>query len=281
MSAVAVPSDRRFRRAHVKPARKRSRWRRVVMPILRYAFLAAIVVYGAYAAAGVVAHAHVLQVNRIVVHGNSRLSTDEVLAALHGLRGENLVWTDLDAWRRRLLATPWVSSAELRRSLPSTIDVAIVERQPMGIARLNGDMYLIDGHGVVIDQYGPHYADFDLPIIDGLAASPTESGLLADERRADMAARVVGALAAKPAIAARLSQIDVTDLHDVAVILNGDPSVIRLGEDQFLPRLQSYLELAPALHERVPDIDYVDLRFDDRIYVRPVGKDRSSKARKK
>jgi len=125
MSAVAVQSDRRFRRAHVKPARKRSRWRRVVMPILRYAFLAAIVVYGAYAAAGVVAHAHVLQVNRIVVHGNSRLSTDEVLAALHGLRGENLVWTDLDAWRRRLLATPWVSSAGLRRSLPSTIDVAI------------------------------------------------------------------------------------------------------------------------------------------------------------
>jgi cell division septal protein FtsQ len=45
--------------------------------------------------------------------------------------------------------------------------------------------------------------------------------------------------------------------------------VIQLGEDQFLPRLQGYLELASALRERVADIDYVDLRFDDRIYVRP------------
>jgi cell division septal protein FtsQ len=45
--------------------------------------------------------------------------------------------------------------------------------------------------------------------------------------------------------------------------------MIQLGEDQFLARLQSYLDLAPALRERVTDIDYVDLRFDDRIYVRP------------
>jgi cell division septal protein FtsQ len=66
-----------------------------------------------------------------------------------------------------------------------------------------------------------------------------------------------------------VSQIDVADLHNAAVILTGDPAVIQLGEDQFLPRLQGYLELAPALRERVADIDYVDLRFDDRIYVRP------------
>jgi cell division septal protein FtsQ len=45
--------------------------------------------------------------------------------------------------------------------------------------------------------------------------------------------------------------------------------MIQLGEDQFLARLQSYLDLAPTLRQRVADIDYVDLRFDDRIYVRP------------
>ena len=61
------------------------------------------------------------------------------------------------------------------------------------------------------------------------------------------------------------------DLHNAAVILSGDPAVIELGDERFLPRLQSYLELAPTLRERVSDIDYVDLRFDDRIYVRPIG----------
>jgi cell division septal protein FtsQ len=45
--------------------------------------------------------------------------------------------------------------------------------------------------------------------------------------------------------------------------------MIRLGNERFAERLQSYHELAPALREQVPAIDYVDLRFDERVYVRP------------
>ena len=48
------------------------------------------------------------------------------------------------------------------------------------------------------------------------------------------------------------------------MLLEGDPALLHLGEDRFLERLQSYVDLAPALRERVPDIDYVDLRFDER-----------------
>jgi cell division septal protein FtsQ len=210
-----------------------------------------------------------LQVDRIVVRGNERLSRGEVLAVLNGLRGESLVWTDLNLWRRRLLASPWVRDAALRRSLPSTVDVAILERVPMGLGRINGEMYLVDDRGVVIDQYGPQYADLDLPIVDGLSASPGDGGTMTDEGRGELAARVVSALKQKPEIARRLSQVDVTDVHNASVILAGDPAVIYVGEDRFLQRLQSYLELSAALRERVPDIDYVDLRFDERIYVRP------------
>ena len=272
MSPVAAPADRRFRRAHVKPSRRRSAWRAVARPMVRYGLVAAVLAYGAYRATSVVAHARVLLVDRIVVRGNERLSRGEILAVLNGLRGESLVWTDLDRWRRRLLASPWVRDAALRRSLPSTVEVVLLERQPIGIGRINTDMYLVDERGVVIDQYGPQYADLDLPIIDGLSAAPSESGAMTDEARADLAARVIAQVKPKPEVLRRLSQIDVTDAHNAAVILAGDPAVIYVGEDQFLPRLQSCLELAAALRERVPDIDSVDLRFDDRIYVRPATK---------
>jgi cell division septal protein FtsQ len=67
-----------------------------------------------------------------------------------------------------------------------------------------------------------------------------------------------------------VSQIDVADLHDAVVLLDGDQALLHLGEDRFLERLQSYLDVASALRERVPDIDYVDLRFDQRMYVRSV-----------
>ena len=272
MSAVAAPADRRFRRAHVKPARRKRFWRALLRPLLIYATLGVALSYGVYRASSVAAAAHVLRVNRIVVRGNERLSRGEVLAVLNGLRGESLVWTDLDRWRKRLMASPWVRDAALRRSLPATVEVVVSERQPIGIGRINGDMYLIDERGAIIDQYGPQYADLDLPIVDGLSASPDSGGSMTDEARADLAARVIGAVKTQPQIARRLSQVDVTDVHNASVILSGDHAVIHLGEEQFLARLQAYLELAPALRERVADIDSVDLRFDDRIYVRPASK---------
>jgi cell division protein FtsQ len=277
--SVAAQTDRRFRRAHVKPSRRKRSWRALVRPLLIWSGCAAGLGYGVLRLSASAAHAQVLPIETITVSGNERMSKGEVLAVLTGLRGESLVWTDLDVWRRRLMASPWVRDAALRRSLPSTIDVVESERQPIGIGRIRADMYLIDERGVIIDQYGPQYADLDLPIIDGLAAAPGGSGSLADEGRADLAARVIAAVKSKPSVARQLSQVDVSDLHNASVILNGDPAMIQLGEEQFLARLQSYLDLAPTLRERVADIDYVDLRFDDRIYVRPTKRSSKSEVR--
>jgi cell division protein FtsQ len=270
MSPVAAPADRRFRRAHVKPSRRRRRWQTLVKPALTWIAAALIAAYGAYRLTDVVVHAHALQVRHISVRGNVRLSTGEVVGMLSGLQGESIVWADLPAWRRTLLASPWVRDAALRRSLPSTVEVVISERQPVGVARINGDMFLVDERGVVIDQYGPEQASLDLPIIDGLSVKSTDDGAMADEARGALAGRVIAALRARPAIAGRLSQIDVTDAHDAVVLLNDDRSELHLGDDQFLQRLESYLDLRPALAERVAEFDSVDLRFDNRVYVKPV-----------
>ena len=253
------------------------------MPLFRSVVVATVVAYGLYRGAAFAMRARVLKVDRILISGNERLSRGDVMALLSGLRGESLLFTDLDAWRRRLLASPWVRDAALRRALPSTVEVVVLERQPMGVGRINGDLYLVDERGVVIDQFGPRYADFDLPIIDGLAAStPSQRNAapatMTDETRADLASRVIAALRTNTSIAKRLSQVDVADPHNASVILNGDSAVIELGEDQFLPRLESYLGLASALRERVAEIDYVDLRFEDRIYVGPARTERKRPA---
>jgi len=280
VSPISAPADKRFRRAHIKPARRRGRWRSLNRLTITYGVLVFIAVYGVYRGVGVLMHARLLQVDRILVRGTERLSSGEVLAVLAGLRGENIVWADLAAWRLRLLSSPWVRDAGLRRLLPSTVEVVVSERQPIGIARIDGRLYLVDERAVVLDEYGSQYADVDLPIIDGLTPPAGTEGGPTDAARAELAARLIASVGSRPEIARRLSQVDVSDLHNAAVILSGDPAVLYVGEDRFLSRLQSYVDLAEALRERVQQIDYVDLRFGDRIYVRPVGASRSALARR-
>ena len=90
-----------------------------------------------------------------------------------------------------------------------------------------------------------------------------------DERRAELAGRLIEALAPRADLAKRVSQIDVSNLHDAVVLLDGDSALQHLGEERFLERLQVYADVETAVHERVPGIDYVDLRFGERMYVRP------------
>jgi cell division protein FtsQ len=252
VSPIAVSADKRFHRAHVKPARRRSRLRTLSWPLAKYGVVATLLALVVHRGGAVIAEAPLLQIDHIVVSGNHRLATGEVLSVLNGLRGENIVWSDLDLWRDRLLASPWVRDATFRRSLPSTVEVAVTEREPIGIGRLQGRLFLVDERGSVIDEYGPQYADFDLPIIDGLAVA-SRAATDTDDERSALAARVIMSLKAKPNLARKLSQVDVTDPHNAAVILNGDQAVIYVGDDRFLPRIESYLDLSAAVRARGAD----------------------------
>ncbi len=266
---VRATADRRFRRARVRPVRRR-RWRRILTwRRLGVATATALTLYVGYAAVTLIARSSLLRVTKMVVRGNARLSTGEVLAMVNGLRGRSILTVDLDRERARLLASSWVAAATLRRILPATVEITLVERTPIGLCRIGSRLYLVDGAGAVIDEHGPQYADLDLPIIDGLASGPRGGQPLVDEARAALAARLLASVAPHQDLARRVSQIDVRDAHDAVVILEGDGALIHVGEERFAERLQAYLELAPTLRARVPEIDYVDLRFDERVYVRP------------
>jgi cell division protein FtsQ len=266
--AVKAPAEKNFRRARVKPGRRKTKRTWFSWRFMRVALTAFVVLYGAYRACSLVLNATALQVSKVTVRGTVRLSPGEVQQLAHGLYGSNIIAADLMKYRRRILDSPWVADAALRRVLPSTVEITVVERRPFGISRLGNQLFLLDREGTVIDEYGPQYAAFDLPIIDGLVRAPRDGKPAIDQARAQLAARVIDAISANPQLANRLSQVDVGDLHNAMVLLDDDPAWLYLGEERFRERLQSYVEVASALRERVADIDYVDLRFEERVYVK-------------
>ena len=272
--AVYARPEPSFRRAYVQPVRRRWSARRQGFLVHLGLLLGAAA--GAAWSLQALMHADVLRIDTITVEGNRRLTGGEVAGLVELLRGENLFAANLEAGRENLLASGWIRTVRLRRVLPSAVHVALEEREPIGLSRFGSHLYLIDATGHVIDEFGPRFADLDLPVIDGLSADAGDSAV--DARRAALAARLMTEVAADPDLATRVSQVDVANPHDAVVLLNGDPVRIHLGEREFVARLRTYLDIAQGLREAVPEIDYVDVRFGRKVYVGPA--DDSAAARR-
>lgn len=271
--SVKVSAEKNFRRARVKPVKKRTasaRW--LSWRVTATMAICLLSVYAIYRATHLVLNASSLQVRSVRVHGNVRLSSGEVQALVEGLLGTNILAANLETYRSRLLSSSgWISGVAVRRVLPSTVDVFVAERTPIGLIRIGAQLYLVDRTGFLIDEFGPRYAEFDFPVIDGAAQPVKGSEPAVDQRRTELVARFMDEVTeADPDLARQVSQLDVNDSRNIVVMLDGDTTLLHLGTEKFAERLQAYIDLAPTLRASVPEIDYVELRFAPRIYVQPV-----------
>jgi cell division septal protein FtsQ len=263
-AGVAAPADRRFKRPDVRPARRR-RLGQLALRVARLALVGVVVLGGATFVARAFLGSRLLTVSHLVVRGNAQLSTSEVQTLVEGMIGQNILRVNFADFRLRLMDSPWVADATLWRVLPSTVGVEIVERVPMAIARLDQQLYLVDDKGIIIDEYGPQYREFDLPLVDGLVRSPSPAA----EAEANPAAtavtgRFIEALRGDADLRRRVSQIDVSDPRDVVALLSDGPTLVHLGDTRFVERLRTYLELEPTLAQQFADVDSVDLRFEEK-----------------
>jgi cell division septal protein FtsQ len=282
MTKVVKPAaDKRFKRGRVKTPRKAGRrWTALVRPLVKWSIIAVIVGYTSVRGLALVTEAPGLRIRQITVGGHRQLTAADVVARAGALRGQNIVRADLVAARRRLLDSPWIADATLRRQLPSTIEIQIVERRPVALARLaRGGLQLVAADGTVLGPAAAIQAGLDLPIADGLvpvagrafAAPGAGIGIPArvDPDRAALVGRLVDALRGEDGLLPLLSQVDVSDPEDAVVLLGDDPARVHLGDRDFARRVRAYRDLAPTLLQHVDAIDTADVRYDGRVFVRP------------
>jgi len=264
-AGIPAPADKRFRRSDVRPGRRRS-WRALGRRAAWFGGGAVLVLaLAAWIGSGLV-DASVLRVNRLDIRGTAQLTKADVHTRLTGILTESILRVDLEEYRLRLLESPWVAGAELWRVLPSTVQVRIVERTPLAIARLRNQLYLVDDAGVIIDRFGPEYSQFDMPIVDGLVPATGADGAV-DLARIRLVQRLFAELSLREDLFKRLSQVNVSDARNAIVQIDGEPAALHLGETEFLPRLERYRELADKLRDQPPQ-EYYLLQFGDRVWVK-------------
>jgi cell division protein FtsQ len=109
-----------------------------------------------------------------------------------------VVHADLDAMAARLLQDPWIVSASIRRELPSTLVVQIVERRPVAVIQAMGERSILASDATALPATDADVAG--LPTMRAALGAPDEA-----QRRA--AADLLVAL--DPVVLQRVSAITV------------------------------------------------------------------------
>jgi cell division septal protein FtsQ len=263
--------DRRYWRRRVnrhvrktRRARTMLRWAGILAANL--AIGAVLVVSGASVARHFTTSSE-LDVREIAVEGTTRTTPEAVRAVLQPFLGRNLVELDLAEVVDATSKNPWVKDASVKRVLPGTLRVAVVERRPGALALLRGLVYVVDDGGYVMGPVGPDLP-FDLPLIvglDGLQGKPLEAAL------ARGVALLVTLHQSQPVWARGISEIDLSRPDRVAISRVDGGAEILLDPDDVDRNLSAYLALQPMIARKLGAGRRIDLRWNRRISILPTG----------
>ena len=194
-----------------------------------------------------------LRVEEILVVGRNETSRQALLDAVRLARGAPIMAFDPQDAKRRIEALPWVRIATVKRMLPDTVLLGVVEREALALWQHKGRFALIDHDGTVIQDRG-------LERFSGLLVVVGKDAPV-------HAAALLGMLATQPNLLAQVK---------TAVRVGGRRWNLRFesGIDVRLPeenpasawaRLAEYERTNQVLAR---DVEMLDLRLPDRLIVR-------------
>ncbi|MFL6247401.1 MAG: cell division protein FtsQ/DivIB [Thermoanaerobaculia bacterium] len=243
-------------------ARLRRNQRRIqaqrLLIILRNSGLAAALIVG-----GVWAYRHTQSDERFavrtievdgVVH-TPRAALDSITQRYVGL---NLFRIDIDRVQQDLGGLGWVRRIDIEKNLPDTLRIKITERQPVALVRLGEQLRYVDEEGMAFAELSPRVGDADLPLItDASDAELVRTvALLRDLRARDRE------------LYSRVSEVWPIPPRGFALYDRQLGAVVYANDEDIAAKWRNLYAVLRA--ENNPKIEYADLRFADRVIVKPL-----------
>jgi len=230
-----------------------------IFKLIQFFILAVFLVtlgWSAYTAAQYLRTNPRFEVRELSVSGLRRVKENQVIERANFDIGTNVFAADLDQIRRRVEEIQWVRQALVQRILPNEILIKITEREPVGLARVHGEIYQFDADGMIL-QPDPVSLP-SLPILDGLRPGEREW----NKKSAKMYRQVLDELGQN-----ELSEIHVNSAGEVSVVSSNESILVNIGGNDFHTRWVKYLHLKPQIQQQYPGAVRVDLRFRNQVII--------------
>ncbi len=253
-------ANRRVRKARM--ARTLLQWSAI---LLVNGLVAAAVLFAGVRAFRTLTGSAEFDVERIELVGVERASSESLNAVLASLVGRSLLEMDLARIEEIVKRDPWVLSSSVKRVLPGTLRVSVVEREPAALAVIKGYVHVVDGTGFVIGTAGGG-TPIDLPVLTGLDSYDRDSLIGALSRGTRMLERLRRKV---PTFVDEISEIDMSKEERITVRTTSRGPQIILDPQRVERNVLQFLETRPQLEREMGEMEYVDLRWSDRISVMP------------
>jgi cell division septal protein FtsQ len=272
VTTPVVPStDERFlRRTRNEQVRKRRRVRSYLRAATwagLHLAVAAVVGLAAWGGFHYMTHSAHFRVDRVLVAGGGYAPEREIKKVTGPYLGQNIFAADLDSLQTKLESQPWIKTAHAKRRIPDALLIQIEERVPEVLVKVRDGIYLADGEGVLLDRFGPEYADYDFPILTGL----DRAGRDTLKKKIQTGAAFVNFLyRTRPLLADQVSEVNMEDEGDLVVSLNDGGPPLKVSPEAFGLNLDNYLAMRNYITSNYGEVRYVDLRWKDRISILPL-----------
>ncbi len=199
-------------------------------------------------------------VRNIVFAGNYHVKDDELLPLINIKKGDRLFGISKEEIYHRLKRSPWVDDAVIRKDLSGQIFIDITEATPLAILNLSDKKYLIDKKGKILEPIKDG-SELFLPVIRDI--DPENN--IEIYKEAIKLANIIHNMDIFSTGSIEILGHRVEDLS-----LKADNLLIKIGSGDYDKKLKRFKVVKGEIESRNIQVDYIDLRFSDRIIVKPL-----------
>src|SRR2546426_10152938 len=181
--------------------------------------------WAGYSAAFYFTMAPRFEVRKFSVSGLKHMDENQLLAKAGFEAGTNVFRVNLRAIRERVEQLPWVRHAMVERVFPDQIIIKVIEREPIGLARIQGEIYQLDIDGKILDPdparswAGGWAGGSDFPILDGLRLGDFKANLT----KVVLYRKILQDIGQNA-----LSEVHINDEEEISVVSASDPLLVNL-----------------------------------------------------